>query len=93
MYCPALDLTGYGNSAEEAKKSFETIIEEYIRYTHTKKTIFEDLEKLGWATNKRTRRVVSPDFENFLSENDQFKELYLSKNLKKESSNLNLSLV
>jgi hypothetical protein len=92
VYSPALDLTGYGLTREEAKESFETILHEYIVYTHNKKTIYIELEKLGWAVNKRKKRVVSPDFEDMLADNDHFKELFKSKDLIRDSSNINLEL-
>jgi len=92
VYSPALDLTGYGQTKEEAKESFETVLSEFIKYTHNKKTIFQELENLGWAVNKRKKRVISPDFEDLLSENEHFRSLYKSKDLIKESSNVNLEL-
>lgn len=92
VYSPALDLTGYGLTKEEARESFETVLHEFIVYTHNKKTIFTELEKLGWAVNKRKRRVISPDFEDMLSENEHFNHLYKSKNLVRDSSNVNLEL-
>lgn len=91
-YSPALDLTGYGLSQEEAKESFKIVLHEFIVYTHNKKTIFSELEKLGWAVNKRKKRVVSPDFEDMLNENEHFKHLYKSKDLVRDSSNVNLQL-
>lgn len=92
VYSPALDLTGYGLSKEEARESFETVLHEFIVYTHNKKTIFKELEKLGWAVTKKRKRVVSPDFEDMLSENEHFKHLYKSKDLERDSSNVNLEL-
>lgn len=92
VYSPALDLTGYGLSREEARESFETVLHEFIKYTHNKKTIFTELEKLGWAVNKRKKRVISPDFEDMLAENEHFNQLYKSKNLVRDSSNVNLQL-
>ena len=92
VYSPALDLTGYGLSKEEARESFETVLQEFIVYTHNKKTIFAELENLGWAVNKKKKRVVSPDFEDLLSENEHFNHLYKSKNLVRDSSNVNLQL-
>lgn len=92
VYAPALDLTGYGLNKEEARESFETILHEFIVYTHNKKTIFKELENLGWAVNKRKKRVISPDFEDMLSENEHFKHLYKSKDLIRDSSNVNLEL-
>jgi len=92
VYAPALDLTGYGLNKEEARESFETILHEFIVYTHNKKTIFKELENLGWAVNKRKKRIISPDFEDMLSENEHFKHLYKSKDLTRDTSNFNLEL-
>lgn len=92
VYSPALDLTGYGLTKEEARESFEIVLEEFIKYTHNKKTIFQELENLGWAVNKRKKRVISPDFEDLLSENEHFRHLYKSKDLVRDSSNVNLEL-
>ncbi len=92
VYAPALDLTGYGLSKEEARESFETVLHEFIVYTHNKKTIFKELENLGWAVNKRKKRIISPDFEDMLSENEHFKHLYKSKDLTRDTSNVNLEL-
>ena len=82
----------YGLTKEEARESFETVLEEFVKYTHNKKTIFQELENLGWAVNKRKKRVVSPDFEDLLSENEHFRHLYKSKDLVRDSSNVNLEL-
>jgi hypothetical protein len=92
VYCPALDLTGYGSTSEEAKKSFDYILEEFVVYTHNKKTIFKELEKLGWAVNKHKMKVVAPDFEELLTDNEHFNNLYKSKSLIKDSSSINFAL-
>ena len=91
VYSPALDLTGYGLTKKEARESFETVLHEFIVYTHNKETIFTELEKLGWAVNKRKRRFVSPEMEDMLTDNEHFKQLYKSKKLTQDSSNVNLS--
>lgn len=93
IYTPALDLTGYGNNPEEAKENFESVLEDYIKYTHNKKTIFKELEKLGWLVNKKKKRVLAPDFEDMLSDNEHFNDLYKTKQLVRSSSSVNLELV
>lgn len=49
IYSPALDLSGYGITEEEAKRSFEVALEEFIRYTTTQKTLDTVLRSLGWS--------------------------------------------
>lgn len=48
IYSPHLDLTGYGNSVEEAQKSFDIVFEDFVDYTLKKNTIAKVLENLGW---------------------------------------------
>ena len=47
-YCPALDLSGYGENQTEVDQSFEVVLSEYFKYTVNKKTLAEDLRKMGW---------------------------------------------
>ncbi len=92
VYSPSLDVTGYGNTEVEAKTSFEVTLDEFITYTHNKKTIFEELEHLGWAVNKKKKRVHSPDLEELLSDNESFRNIYQQGVVKKETKNIELEL-
>jgi len=47
-----LDLSGYGDSEDEAHNSFQTVLTEYLRYTVNKKTLGIDLESHGWSIKK-----------------------------------------
>jgi hypothetical protein len=49
VYSPALDLSGYGYSPEEAKQSFSEALQEFFRYTNNKNTLDKVLKDLGWA--------------------------------------------
>ena len=51
IYSPHLDLTGYDNNFEEARKSFEIVFEDFIDYTLKKKTLNKVLTGLGWELN------------------------------------------
>lgn len=48
LYCPALELTGYGETEFEAWDSFKTTTQEYIAYTTQHGTLKTDLTRLGW---------------------------------------------
>ena len=48
VYCPALDLTGYGQNESEAKNSFEQTLQLYMNYTINKNTFFDDLKAHDW---------------------------------------------
>ena len=72
---PSLDITGYGRTEEEAQKSFEVMAHEFMLYTHRKKTIYTELERLGWTINKKKRRVKAPDMLEMLEDNEELKEV------------------
>jgi hypothetical protein len=92
IYSPALDITGYGNSEEEAKKSFQITLDEFVDYTHKKKTIFDELEGLGWTVNRKKKRVHAPDLEELRTDNVTFRDLLKKSNVRSESKNIELAL-
>ena len=51
IYSPHLDLSGYGNTVEKAKQSFEIAFEDLMDYTISKGTLVALLEELGWQIN------------------------------------------
>ncbi|MBW8048966.1 MAG: hypothetical protein FVQ77_01225 [Cytophagales bacterium] len=51
-YCPALELSGYGDTTTEAKHSFETSMKIFIEETDRKGTLEKLLLKLGWSLRK-----------------------------------------
>lgn len=44
-YAPALDLMGYGKTVEDAKASFEVVVEDFFETTIKRKTLFEYMEQ------------------------------------------------
>jgi len=75
LYSPALDLTGYGETMELASKSLRITLDEFVKYTHKKKTIFDELEQLGWMVNRKKKRVQAPDEEHLMRESKVFRNL------------------
>lgn len=92
VYSPALDITGYGNSEEEAKKSFRVTLDEFVGYTHKKKTIFDELESLGWTVNRKKKRLHAPDLEELRTDNVAFRDLLKKNNVRSENQNVELVL-
>ncbi len=76
VYCPALDLSGYGTNESEAEKSFKTVLSEYFRYTLNKDTLKADLQKLGWKSGNKRKLMTPPSMEKLLKENDNFKTVF-----------------
>ena len=66
IYSPHLDLSGYGNTVEEAKQSFEIAFEDLMDYTISKGTLVSLLEELGWQIKgtKKVPKIVTPDFSD-----------------------------
>src|SRR5690554_2850025 len=92
VYSPALDITGYGVSEKEAKESFKITMDEFVSYTHNKKTIFDELESLGWTVNRKKKRVNAPDLEELRTDNDTFRSLLKKSNIRSENQNVELAL-
>ena len=76
VYCPALDVSGYGADEDEAKASFETSLSEFILYTTRKKTINNVLTDMGWTIRNKNKPMVPPPFSKLLSENDNFRNIF-----------------
>lgn len=67
-YCPALDMSGYGESEIEAKKSFEQSMMMYVEYCVHKNTLVADLKKHGWdIKSKKQRKIKCPDISAMIN--------------------------
>lgn len=80
MACPPLDITGYGYTATEAKQSFETMLQEFLRYTINKRTLFTELERLGWQRQNpgHFARIVPPTIDTVKQTNDDLSRVMSS---------------
>ena len=77
IYCPALDLSGYGASDDEAKRSFQTVLLEYIRYADNKGTLDADLKAHGWTRVKqKTPSMIPPTMTDLLATNENFSQIF-----------------
>ncbi len=92
QYAPALDLTGYGNSTEEAAQSFKIQLDEFVSYTLNKGTVYDELERLGWTVNKKRKRVAAPEESVLLADNETYRNLITMQGINKSSTNLELAL-
>lgn len=76
VYCPALDISAYGDDKEQAKQSFEFRFSEYIKYCLAKNTLLKDLQKHGWKIKSlKQKRVKSPTVEEMLTRNKALKKI------------------
>jgi len=76
VYCPALDLSGYGNNESEAFESFKMTLGEYFNYTVHKGTLAKDLKSMGWTVKSRHKKMVPPSMQRLLSENENFSRIF-----------------
>lgn len=85
IYSPALDLSGYGNTEGEAKDSFEIVLSEFFNYCMNKKTIFDELKRLGWKVkgSKKHPKVQSPDMSELLKSNTDLEDIFQKKEFHK----------
>lgn len=78
-YNPALDLTGYGNDANEALGSLTVVLDEFLRYTLNKNTFFLELQRLGWKIKSKKKQMSAPQMSDMINTNDQLKDIVNSK--------------
>ncbi|WP_373497699.1 hypothetical protein [Aquiflexum sp.] len=79
IYSPHLDLTGYGENLNDAKKSFEIVFEDFLDYTIRKKTLGKLLTELGWelkGTLKKPKKILAPSITSVISQNEYVSEIF-----------------
>jgi hypothetical protein len=81
VYSPAFDLTGYGRTEEEASNSFRIALDEFLRYTVNKNTLYNELERLGWNVKKKITKA--PSIEDLAASNKYLAEILKEKDYKK----------
>ncbi|MEX8549035.1 MAG: hypothetical protein V5804_15660 [Mucilaginibacter sp.] len=91
-YAPALDLTGYGNTQEEAFQSFNIQIDEFLTYVLNKGTVYDELERLGWTVNKKKKQITAPIEADLLADNETYRNLITMQGINKSSTHIELAL-
>lgn len=79
IYSPHLDLSGYGNNLEEARKSFEIVFEDFVDYTLKKKTLGKVLTGLGWemkGLTQRPKKAIAPSITSVIKDNKYVSEIF-----------------
>lgn len=86
IYSPAFDLSGYGKDLNEARHSFEVILDEFLDYTIKKKTFVKELNRLGWKLKQsdiKNRRIKAPELATLITRNDYLAEILNEKDFTK----------
>ncbi len=90
-YCPALDISGYGSTESESNNSFELSLGEYFRYTINKKTLEEDLKKMGWIIKKHLKKAaIPPSMGTLLENNEDFNRIFNTMDFRKRSTTVTI---
>lgn len=93
-YCPALDLCGYGKDENEAFESFKVVLSEYFLYTKNKKTLREDLRKLGWQIRRSLKkRMTPPTMSHLLESNENFNNIFNNHSFRKVETKVRIPAV
>ena len=87
VYSPALDLTGYGKTEEEAKKSYNLAMEEFLKYTSSKETTLQILEQLGWTVSNK-KKVTAPSLSALIQSRSYLEEIFSEKKFRKSDENV-----
>lgn len=94
IYSPALDLVGYGKTQRDAMESFIEVVNEFIRYTHNKKTLRKVFADLGWVVKGGSKkpRFTPPANTEIAKNNELFTEILNNKNYRTFNQTLQLAI-
>lgn len=77
VYCPPLEVYGYGKDEDEARESFKFALAEFFKYSTNKNTLRTELKRLGWQLKRsKTKPMVPPPITELLSTNDNLSRIY-----------------
>ena len=82
-----MDLTGYGKTEEEAKKSYDLAMEEFLKYTSSKETTLQILEQLGWTVSNK-KKVTAPSLSALIQSRSYLEEIFTEKKFRKSDENV-----
>lgn len=78
-YIPVLDISGYGETEEDATSSLKTAVDEYFTYTINKNTLIQDLRAHGWTVQKKTKPFIAPEITDLINKNEYLHDIVNSK--------------
>lgn len=59
-YCPALEVSSYGDTIKEAKAAFDEALEIFLEETTAKGTLEKELLRLGWILQQKPKVLYQP---------------------------------
>jgi len=88
VYCPQLNLTGYGKTETEARKSYKIVLNSYLDFTNENQTLIEDLKNHGWKTDRKTKKMIPPAVTDLIEDNPELKEILNDRTYNSEKQKL-----
>jgi len=91
VYCPPLEVYGYGVDENEANESFKISLTEFFKYCTNKNTLRLELKRLGWQLKKsKTKPMIPPTITELLSSNDNLSRIYNNYDFRKTATNVSI---
>jgi uncharacterized protein Usg len=77
LYCPELQMTGYGKTTEEAENDLADVIHLNVTYMVNKKTLDKVFKRYGWIVKKSNgaKTFLPPNPMNIIEHNPDYREV------------------
>lgn len=94
VYCPPLEVYGYGNDENKAQESFKVSLTEFFRYCTNKNTLRTELKRLGWQMKRgKSKPMIPPSISELLSTNENLSRIYNNFDFRKTATNVSIPAV
>lgn len=88
-YCPALDLSSYGNTKKEAIDNFIEMFKMYLEHCSENGTLIKDLKKHGWnIKSQKQRNIKSPSTLEMLQKNKILQDIVNNREYEKKNNTI-----
>ena len=94
VYCPPLEVYGYGLDENEARESFKVSLSEFFRYCLNKNTLRQELQRLGWQLKKsKYKPMIPPKITDLLTSNENLSRIYNNHDFMKTATSVSIPAV
>ena len=94
VYCPPLEVYGYGTDEDEARESFKISLEEFFSYCINKNTLRTELKRLGWQMRRsKSKPMFPPPITELLTTNENLSRIYNNFDFRKTATNVSIPAV
>lgn len=89
IYCPALELSGYGRTKAAAEDSFMITLHEFLDYALEHGTLAAAMTELGWTIGM-AGDIVPPSMKEMYSSRVELQDLISERSFTKRRSNISI---